>query len=53
MESSPNPAPAEALMPVAPTRPAAGYIGGKRNLAGRLVARINAVRATLPRSFRR
>jgi DNA adenine methylase len=31
------------LQPVAPVRPAAGYIGGKRNLAGRLVKRIGEV----------
>jgi DNA adenine methylase len=43
MESSPNTAPAEALTSIAPTRPAAGYVGGKRNLARRLVARINDV----------
>lgn len=30
-------------MPVAPTRPAAGYIGGKRNLAKRIVQRISAI----------
>lgn len=35
MESSP-------LTPVAPTRPAAGYVGGKRNLAKRICARIEA-----------
>ena len=32
-----------ALQPVRPVRPAAGYIGGKRNLAGRLVKRIAEV----------
>lgn len=31
------------LVPVAPVRPLAPYIGGKRNLARRLVQRINAV----------
>lgn len=31
------------LQAVSPVRPAAGYIGGKRNLARRLVERINAV----------
>lgn len=35
MESSP-------LLPVAPTRPAAGYVGGKRNLAKRLVSLIES-----------
>lgn len=34
---------APALEPVAPVKPVAAYIGGKRNLAKRLVARINAV----------
>ncbi|MBX9661939.1 MAG: DNA adenine methylase [Novosphingobium sp.] len=33
----------EALQPVAPVRPLAPYIGGKRNLAKRVVARINAL----------
>ena len=37
MESSPN------LTPVAPTRPAAAYLGGKKNLARRLCERIDAV----------
>lgn len=41
--SSPSFTAAEGLLPVAPTRPAAGYIGGKRNLAKRLVQRINAI----------
>jgi DNA adenine methylase len=41
--SSPSFIPAEGLSPVEPTRPAAGYIGGKRNLAKRLVQRINAI----------
>lgn len=42
VESSPfNPA-AAPLQPVAPIRPAAPYVGGKRNLARRLVARISA-----------
>ncbi|MES2302917.1 MAG: DNA adenine methylase [Pseudomonadota bacterium] len=35
--------PAAVLMPVDPLKPIAPYIGGKRNLAKRLVARINAV----------
>lgn len=39
MESSPN---AAIMQPVSPVRPVAGYIGGKRNLARRLVARIEA-----------
>jgi len=30
-------------MPVAPTRPVAQYVGGKRNLAKRLVARISSI----------
>jgi DNA adenine methylase len=30
-------------MPVAPTRPVAGYIGGKRNLAKRVIERINTI----------
>ncbi|CAN5200434.1 DNA adenine methylase [soil metagenome] len=34
---------ATALQPVTPVRPVAGYIGGKRNLAKRVIARINAV----------
>lgn len=42
MESSPNNAAATPLQPVQPIRPAAGYIGGKRNLARRLVALIGA-----------
>lgn len=33
----------EQLQPVTPVRPVAGYIGGKRNLAGRLVPMIEAV----------
>ena len=33
---------AEGLTPVAPVRPVAGYIGGKRNLSGRLVEMIAA-----------
>ncbi len=41
--SSPSFSPAAGLSPVAPTRPAAGYIGGKRNLAKRIVQRINAI----------
>lgn len=40
MESSPV---SGVLSPVAPVLPVAGYVGGKRNLARRLVARINAV----------
>ncbi len=32
----------EGLSPVTPTRPVAGYIGGKRNLSRRLVERISA-----------
>lgn len=47
MESSPFNAAATALQPVAPVRPAAGYVGGKRNLARRLVARIDAIPHTL------
>lgn len=35
--------PAEGLSPVSPTRPVAGYIGGKRNLAKRIVARISTI----------
>lgn len=31
------------MKPVAPVRPAAGYIGGKRNLAGRLVTLIETI----------
>lgn len=42
--SSPHFQPAEGLQRVAPTRPVAGYIGGKRNLSRRLVERI----ATIP-----
>ncbi|HEX8224509.1 MAG TPA: DNA adenine methylase [Allosphingosinicella sp.] len=43
VESSPiNPA-AAALQPVQPVRPAAGYIGGKRNLSRRLVALIGTM----------
>lgn len=33
----------EQLEAVAPVRPAAAWVGGKRNLAKRLIARINAV----------
>jgi DNA adenine methylase len=36
----------EAWRPVAPVRPAAPYIGGKRNLAARLVTRIEAIAHT-------
>ncbi|HEU4959002.1 MAG TPA: DNA adenine methylase [Sphingomonas sp.] len=43
MESSPFTAVAAPLQPVTPVRPPAGYIGGKRNLARRLVARIDAI----------
>jgi len=42
MESSPQPA-AASLQPVSPVRPAAGYIGGKRNLSRRLVAMIGGI----------
>jgi DNA adenine methylase len=42
MESSHFPEGALALQPVPPTRPAAGYIGGKRNLSRRLVTLIAA-----------
>lgn len=35
--------PASLGQPIAPTRPIAGYIGGKRRLAGRLVPMIDAV----------
>lgn len=38
-----NNAVANRLQPVDPVRPAAGYIGGKRNLAKRVIARINAI----------
>ncbi|MDZ7894306.1 MAG: DNA adenine methylase [Sphingobium sp.] len=31
------------MLPVKPVKPVAGYIGGKRNLAGRLVERIGAI----------
>ncbi len=34
---------AEGLSPVSPTRPVAGYIGGKRNLAKRLIDRISTI----------
>ena len=34
---------ATALQPASPVRPASGYLGGKRNLAKRLVERISAV----------
>lgn len=33
----------QTLVPVAPTKPIAPYIGGKRNLSARLVARIGAI----------
>ena len=33
----------QTLVPVAPIKPVAAYIGGKRNLSGRLVARIAAI----------
>jgi DNA adenine methylase len=42
MLSNPKPN-TSALEPVTPTRPAAPYIGGKRNLAKRLTAQINAM----------
>lgn len=42
-----TPAHASGLMPVAPVRPVAGYLGGKRNLSRRLVALIGAVPHTL------
>ena len=35
--------PTEGLFPINPTRPVAGYIGGKRNLAKRLVERISNI----------
>lgn len=41
--SSPSFKPAAGLLPVAPSRPVAGYVGGKRNLAKRLVERISAI----------
>lgn len=41
--SSPSFTAAAGLIPVPPTRPVAGYIGGKRNLAKRVIERINAV----------
>lgn len=47
MESSPFTAAATALQPVAPTRPVAPYIGGKRNLSRRLVALIGETPHTL------
>ncbi|WP_289145114.1 DNA adenine methylase [uncultured Sphingobium sp.] len=40
---TPENAVATSLQPVDPVRPAAPYIGGKRNLAKRVIARINAV----------
>ena len=43
LKSSPFIAGATLLQPVAPTRPAAGYIGGKRNLSRRLVALIGTI----------
>lgn len=43
MESSPL---ETGMMPVRPVRPAAGYIGGKRSLAKRLIARINTIEHT-------
>lgn len=42
MSSRPLPS-VEGLFPVSPTRPVAGYIGGKRNLAKRLVERIGTI----------
>ena len=44
--SSPSLYPAEGLSPVEPTRPLAAYIGGKRNLAKRLIQRIGAIAHT-------
>ncbi|MBN8844838.1 MAG: DNA adenine methylase [Sphingomonadales bacterium] len=44
--SSPSYQVAAGLIPVAPTRPVAGYIGGKRNLAKRIVERISAISHT-------
>jgi len=41
--SSPSFTPAAGLLPIAPTRPVAGYIGGKRNLAKVIVQRIAAI----------
>ena len=43
VESSPTATISDQLQPVDPVRPAAGYIGGKRNLSRRLVALIGAV----------
>jgi len=52
MESSPIGGAVAPLEPVPPTRPAAGYIGGKRNLARRLVALISTVpHATYAEAF--
>ena len=45
--SSPSFYPAEGLSPVEPTRPLAAYVGGKRNLAKRLIARIGAISHTI------
>lgn len=39
----PETAAANPLQPVSPVRPPAGYVGGKRNLAGRLVRRIQTI----------
>lgn len=41
--STPRITPADGLSPVSPTRPVAAYIGGKKNLAKRLVERIATV----------
>jgi DNA adenine methylase len=43
VESSPFTVAAKPLQPISPVRPAAGYIGGKRNLSRRLVALIGSV----------
>jgi len=43
MESSPNRGRASGLASVQPVRPASGYIGGKRNLARRLVQLIGSI----------
>lgn len=43
MESSPSNPVAAPLQPVRPVQPLAGYVGGKRNLAARLIERIAAI----------